>query len=497
MYIGLDIGTSGAKAALIGADGRVIASHHESYGFCNTAGGYRELDASRVWEAACACIAGAAGGKEALSITVSSLGEAIVPVDQGGQPLCAGITGTDVRGQAEFDELIRLAGEETLIRRTGQNLSVIYSANKILWLMRHQPQVYERAYKILTFQDYIIYRLTGEAVIDRSMACRTLLMDEGTNDWSAEMLKLTGIDSGKLSRIVPAGTIAGTLRKDAAARLGLPEGVRVVAGTHDHICNALGSGVVGAGDCANTVGTSEGLTAVLEKDWLNAESIGRCQISREPFAVDGLYNTVAWNNTSGVMLRWFALQMVQEMPKERLLDTFAKLNASMPETPTRLLALPHFSGAATPYMDPFSRGAVIGMTLDTTREEIYKALMEGANYELLLILESLRQAGLKSTQLVATGGALSPQLLQVKADILDMPVHTVGSRDTGTLGGAMLGAVALGHCGSLREAAERMVTAGPVYEPIEGNARVYRERMALYRGLYPALKDLNRQLSGG
>lgn len=492
--IGLDVGTSGVKASLFDETGRELAYHRVPYGFSNTDGGTRELDAERVWQAALSCLGSVAKAGAPASVTVSSLGEAIVPVDEDGKPLCPGITGTDIRGSAELEELKEKVGADRLIEITGQNLSVIYSANKILWLMRHRPALYERAYRILTFQDYVIFRLCKEAVIDRSMACRTMLMDQVDADWSEELLKLTGIDRKKLSRIVPAGTVAGVVREDLRTALSLPAGVKVVAGTHDHICNALGCGVLDPGDCSNTVGTTEGLTAVLEKEWLTADQIARCSISKEPFAVPGLYNTVAWSNTSGVLLRWFALQMAQEKPPEQLLQTFSMLNERMQQEPTGLLVLPHFSGAATPWMDERSKGAVIGLTLDTRREDLYKAIMEGANYELKLILECLEEAGLKTLRVVSSGGAATPKLLQIKADILGLCIDTVENENTGTMGSAMLGAVAVGGFDSLKEAAAAMVKPGRRYEPDPHRSAVYRERMAAYRSLYPAVREISHRL---
>ena len=166
MYIGLDIGTSGSKADLIDRNGNVLGSGHVSYGFSKTTGGYRELDAEAVWKAAIKCLYDAAAGKHVESITVSALGEAIVPIDREGNPVGPGIIGTDIRGIEELKEIEEAFGAKTLTDITGLNMSTIYSANKILWLKKHQPEIYKKAYKILTFQDYIIYRLCHKAVID-------------------------------------------------------------------------------------------------------------------------------------------------------------------------------------------------------------------------------------------------------------------------------------------------------------------------------------------
>ena len=290
MYIGLDIGTSGSKADLIDRNGNVLGSGHVSYSFSKTTGGYRELDAEAVWKAAIKCLYDAAAGKPVESITVSALGEAIVPIDREGNPVGPGIIGTDIRGIEELREIEEAFGAKTLTDITGLNMSTIYSANKILWLKKHQPEIYKKAYKILTFQDYIIYRLCHKAVIDYSMASRTLLFDINKNDWSDILLSWSGISREKLSCPVPAGDIAGELDSSLAEELNFPESVKIVTGTHDHVCNAIGSGVCESGSCSNTVGTTEGLTAVLERSALTTESIENYQISCEPFAVKNLFN---------------------------------------------------------------------------------------------------------------------------------------------------------------------------------------------------------------
>ena len=495
MYIGLDIGTSGSKADLIDKHGTVLGSGQVSYSFSKTAGGYRELDAQAVWEAAVKCLYEAASGQHVESITVSALGEAIVPIDREGRPVGPGITGTDIRGAEELKEIEEAFGIRVLTDITGLNMSTLYSVNKILWLKKHQPEIYHKAYKILTFQDYIIYRLCHEAVIDYSMASRTLLFDINKKDWSDELLSWSGINREKLACPAPAGREAGTLEGSLAEKLNLPKSVKIVTGTHDHICNTIGSGVCEAGICSNIVGTTEGLTAVLERSALSSESIENYQISCEPFAVAGLYNTVAWNNTSGVLLKWFVNQMVQEEKPEDIISTFAKMNAKMSTEPTDLFVLPHFSGAATPYMDSESRGAVLGLTLDTKREDIYKALMEGANYELAVILDDLQHAGLQLRKIVASGGAISPELLQIKADILGVPVYTVKNRQTGTLGGAILGSVVSGEYASIKEGIQAMVTENQVYEPDVRRNRIYREKFEIYKQIYPSIAEISHNIT--
>lgn len=494
MFIGLDIGTSGTKAALIDEKGTAVDLCQVPYGFSNTDCGYRELNGDTVWKAVKTCLQAVGAKHRVRTITVSALGEAVIPINRQGEPLNPGITGTDIRGAAQLSCLEAAVGRSRLTDITGLNLSTIYSANKLMWIREHKSRLYEHAWKFVTFQDFILYKLTGQSCMDYSMASRTLLFDVKNKKWSKEILKAAALDQEKLSEPVRAGTCAGVLIAAVAEELGLKRDVKVIVGTHDHICNAIGCGAVHYGDCANTVGTTEGLTAILERQQLHAETIEQYQISCEPFVVPSIYNTVAWSNTSGVLLKWFAVELLKKESNDEILSCYRQMNESMEPEPTRLLVLPHFSGAATPYMNPNAKGAIIGLTLHTRTEDIYKAIMEGTNLELSLILDCLRRTGLRVPEITATGGALSRQLLQIKADVLGIPVHTVKNQQTGTLGGAILGAVADGVYTDLFEAVKEMVVRADTYEPDKERNRFYKERRKHYRELYQRLKDINEDL---
>lgn len=494
MYIGLDIGTSGTKAALINESGATIKFHQVNYDFYNIKNGYRELDAVNVWNAVKTCLNMVGKSSYVKTITVSSLGEAIIPIDKLGNPLSPSITGTDVRGAEELERILSDVASEKLTDITGLNISTIYSANKICWLKKNNPEIYEKAWKIVTFQDYVIFRLTNSAIIDYSMASRTLLFDINNNKWSDELLSITGIEKNKLSKPVRAGTIVGNLKSGIAKELGFIGEVDVVVGTHDHICNAIGSGSINDGDCTNTVGTTEGLTYLLSGNQISTDAIGKYHISCEPFVLEEMYNTVAWINTSGVLLKWFVKEFIKDLENEELINAYTKLNKKMDEDPTNLLIMPHFSGAATPHMDSMSKGAILGLTLATKKEDIYKALIEGVNFELKLIIDCLKKAGYKISKLTATGGALSEQLLQIKADVLGQNVHTVENKQTGTLGGAIIGAVAIGDFNNITEAISSMVIEGKTFKPDSKKMNIYQKKASIYEGLYNKLAEINHEL---
>ena len=309
MHIGLDIGTSGTKAALV-SEGRIIKAASAKYGM-NTRGGYRELDAEEVWNAVMGCLQEIGKIGPVRSITVSSLGEAIIPADKNGKPLYGSITGTDARGIQQYKKLCRGIEPLRLAQITGVNPGALYSLCKISWLKENEPELWKKIEHVFTFQDFIVYRLCGAAAIDHSMASRTMLFDIEEKQWSKEISALADIDSGVMSEPFIAGTIVGRLKDSLAAELGIKGNPVIVLGAHDHISNAVGCGVCKVGWAADAYGTTEGITAVIDKRSLKADSIIRYGISREPFVQAGLYNTVAWNNTSGVLLQWFAQKMLQ------------------------------------------------------------------------------------------------------------------------------------------------------------------------------------------
>jgi xylulokinase len=493
MYVGLDVGTSSVKAAAYDDTGKELASHSKPFQLLTSEDGAKELDAQAVLASVLECLLYINTRAGAIkTISVSSLGEAIVFLDAEEKCISNIIVGTDVRGQKELQWLTEKVGAEKLIKITGVNLSVIYSVNKILWFKRNQPHIYRRAARICTVQDYIVGKLSGNYTIDYSMASRTMLFDVAHSEWSDELLSIAGIDKKLLSLPVLAGTPAGRVKPDIAEEIRASPAAVVLAGTHDHICNALGAGVIEKGWCSNTAGTTEGLTAIIGRTEIKPDVIHENQISFEPFVLNQTFNTVAWHNTSGALYRWFVENIGG--PREPGLNPYQDIEAKMSSKPSSLLVLPHFSGAATPYMDPQSRGAIVGLSVATKPEHIFQALVESANHELLMILDCLVKSDVLALHIVATGAALSPPVLKIKADILGLPIKTVCCKQTGTLGGAVIGAVSSGAYGAYNEAIAAMVKFDKEYFPDEAAHALYMEKHIIYTKLYRQLQNINREL---
>lgn len=488
-FIGLDVGTSGVKALCMDERGTVEKICRIGYGFRAAGKGTRELDPEEVWRAVCRCLKTVGGVGEIEAITVSSLGEAVIAADAEGNCLTGGITGTDERGRSFCTQFVEKAGRRKVTGITGLPASPLYSLGKILWMKERAPEIFERTRRIFAFQDFIVYRLCGVAAVDVSVASRTMLLDYRAGRWSPWMFEQAGIPMTLMSKVVKPGSIVGEMKQSLQRELGIKGKTRIVNGCHDHIANALGAGVCRPGESVNAAGTTEGITAVIRPGVLDAGRIEAYQVSCEPFAVAGLYNTVAWSNASGSVLKWFV---------ERILgggeDLYEKLDQSIKYRPSPAMALPHFAGAATPYMNDHSKGALLGLTLEADREEIYQALVEATQMELCLIYSCLQDAGVSIDRITATGGATSKEILQLKADILGREVYTVDCRETGAAGSAMLGATACGVYESAEQAASCMVREKECFIPDMERHKMYEDRQKIYNRIYGQLESIHEKI---
>lgn len=497
MFLGIDIGTSGIKSTIVDLMGSIKAHVYyplTTYGMKEKK---RELDPLEVGEKvleAVEAVLNQAKTSDITLITIASLGEAIVPISADGRVLMNSIVGSDSRGGEELEWLIHQLDEKVLTDITGLNLSYIYSLNKILYIKRHYPEIHDQVWKYMCFTDYTGYLLTGEAKIDYAMASRTMAFDIHKKEWSKQILDAAGIDAEYFSRPVQGGEIIGKLSNNLSRRLGLGNNIPVMAGSHDHIFNALGAGAVFPGICSNIVGTTEGITTVLKKP-MSSDSISRNNISCQPFVRPNIFNTVAWHNTAGAMVNWY-IDIFFRNSENKKNELLQSLNKTLDTMPSPIMILPHFAGATARYMDEKAKGGIIGLSLNTTKEEIYKGILEGSAYECRVIIDCILEAGIPIEKIIISGGGSNSLLwLKIKANILGMPVYKSAFSDTGAVGGAILGAVVTGVYGSLKEAYEQMIPQGEKIEPDMKYHEIYEERFLEYKELYTKLKSINHKLS--
>ncbi len=501
-FMGVDIGQTGCKVLAFDARGRPVGSAYREYPLISPQPGWAELDSQQVialCKEAITEVAVEVGRRDPVSaIAVASQGESFTVVGANDEFLCNGMITSDTRAREQVADLTDTIGLEKLYQITGHSPHTMFTLFKLAWLRENRPAILDQAAKILCYEDLLSYELTGEAVTDYSIAGRTMLFDVRAREWSGEILGQIGLGPEVLPRPEPSGHVVGTVRSSLASELGLPPGVQVVAGGHDQPCGALGAGVVGPEVAMYATGTVECISPAFDRLVLN-DTLRDANLATYHHVVPGLYFTVAFNLTGGNLLRWFRDEFgVEEtrLAHEGGRSVYDLLLEQIPDQPTSVLVLPHFVATGTPYFDTAPTGALIGLSLATTRGEFIKALLEGVTYEMRLNVNILRKAGVGIAELRAIGGgAKSAAWMQIKADIMDIPIVSMNVSEAAGMGAAMLAAVGSGAIETIDEAVEEWVHPQRVFEPERNRARLYEERFAVYRELYHALRPLGTEMA--
>lgn len=463
MLAGIDVGTTGCKCTVYHESGTAVREAYEEYPSRTDTEG-RELNPMQVW----ACVRKvmhrtARPGECWDAVGVSSFGEAVALLDENDMPVMNTLLYADSRGKEECRRLEEKAGRDYIQRVTGLNPHEQYSVPKLMWIQEHEPGLYEKARHIFLYGDYIVYMLTGEKRIDHSLASRTMAFDVEKKQWDGKIFQAAGIDPEKMSVPVETGTAAGRMKKALMDELGIRGKGIVAVGCHDQIAAACGAGVFSDGTAVNGSGTVECITPVFsgEKDRAAMMEGNYCRV---PYLIPGTYVTYAYTLTGGALLKWYRDHLAaQEADRARACgqSPYEVFNRKLSQSPTGLLILPHFAGAATPYTDSESKGAILGLTLETEKETIYQALMEAVGFEMKLNMERLSRAGIRADRLYACGGgARSEGWLQIKTDILGIPICSLGDVQAGIMGCVMMAGVAGGIYRDLQEAAACCVKEG-------------------------------------
>jgi len=487
--LGIDVGTSGCKAAVYAEDGELLAAAYAEYDIRHPQPGYAELDALEVWGIVQRLITQVANSS-VRALCVSSMGEAVVPVTIGLQVLAPSLLNFDRRGEEFLAELSEKLPPRRLYPLNGNTLGNQYSLTKLLWIQRHQPAIYEQADLFLHWSGFIAFMLGAEPAVDYSLANRTLLFDLDRGDWSPELLALSGIDGAKLPRVVPSGTIVGTLSAGVARAVGLPAGIPIAAGAHDQNANALGCGVVEEGQAVYGMGTYTCITPVYRRRIDPALMLAR-GLNTEHHAVPGRYVSFIYNQ-GGALLKWYrdtfaALEKQQAAATER--DLYAELIREIPAQPSPLLVLPHFIPTGPPDFISNSAGVLLGLKLETTRGEILKGILEGSVYYLKECVDTLPSAGIQIRDFRAVGGgSKSDAWVQLSADIFGVPFVRPRVTEAGTLGAAILAGLGAGVFQSVEQGVAQLVRLERTFEPDPARAAGYAANYERYKLLWPLLK---------
>lgn len=489
--MGLDIGSTGCKAMAFAEEGRPLGYAYREY---PKAAGETSLDARVLWQAVEEVVQEVAATTPGIrALSVSSFGESFVPVDRQGQPLCPIVMYTDDRALAQCGRLEEAFAQGGYASTVGAWPHVMYSLPKMAHLVQEQPGLAAQVWKYLLVEDYVLYRLTGEAVTDYSMAARTMAFDVKRHAWADEVLALSGVEAARMAQPLPSGAAVGPILPDRAGRLGLPQDCLVVTGGHDQVCAAVGAGVLAGGRAVNGMGTVECVTPVFDHPVLE-EAFLRQHYVCVPHAQPGKYVTYAFSFSGGAILTWFRDAFMRHRKAEAQaagVSLYTLLEREAPQEPTQLVVIPHFAGSGTPDMRTTHRGGVLGLTLGTSSGDLYRALMEGVAYEMAYNLDCLARQGVTVGRLDAVGGgARSRMWLHIKADLTGLPVVPLQVEEAGLTGTAMLAATALGEYRDLPQAAAAFVRE---QEPILPDPHRHEQYQAGYARFAEARAWMTRQ----
>jgi len=489
---GLDIGTTGCKCTVMTPDGNIVSTEYRDYASSRTAGAH-EIDAEAIWEAAKDVIRGAcaASPEPVTALTVSSFGESCVLLDEDDKVLAPVMLYTDPRGQAQCRELGSKLGAGKVFDMGGQPLHVMFTLPKLMYVRETQPVLYDKIRAVLPIHSFVIRRLCGESATDVSLASRTMLFDIRTLSWSETLLAAGGVDKALLPSVLQPGGQAGRIRRSLAEGLHLPTDARIVVGCQDQIAAAIGAGTLRAGAAVNGSGTVECLTPVFDRIPADMSKMAEYGFAVVP-AYHGLYVTYAFIFTGGALLQWFRDRFAagaEAGARAAGMSVYAYLDGQVEPGPGGLLALPHFAGAATPYMDSAATGAIVGLTLEHGVRDVYRALLEGVAYESRVNLEHLGQVGIPVERLrSAGGGAKSRVWTQIKADVLNRPIETLASAETGAVGSLILAGLAVGEYKTLEEGMS-LVKTKELFMPSPDRGR-YDAAYEKYTRLYQAVREV-------
>lgn len=495
--LGLDIGTSGAKALLCDARGGAVVTATAEYPLSQPRPLWSEQEPADWWDGARAALRevlrrAGVGGAQVAALGLTGQMHGATFLDARDAVIRPALLWNDQRTAAECAEIAERVGAARLIAIAGNPALTGFQAPKILWLRNHEPANYARIARVLLPKDYIRLRLTGQYAADASDAAGTLLLDLRARDWSDEILGALEIPRAWLPRVAEGPEVTGGLLPEVAADLGLPAGLPVVAGGGDNAAAAVGTGVVRGGVVSSSIGTSGVLFAHAETIALDPQG----RLHTFCHAVPGKYHLMAVTLSAGGSLQWFRNTLRGLGLPGLGYDDLAALAAGAPVGAEGLLFLPYLSGERTPHLDPLARGAFVGLTTRHTAAHMARAVMEGVVYSLRDGLEIMRGLGLPVGEIRATGGGgKSPLWRQLQADIYGAPVATLAAEEGPAYGAALLAGVGAGVFADVGDAVGRCVAVAGVTEPDPAARERHEAIYPIYRGLYPALRESMARLA--
>ena len=493
--LGVDVGTGGTRALIMGRDGRVFASataEHEP--FASPHPGWAEQRPEDWWRAAGIAIQKALAKGQLRSEQISCIGfsgqmHGAVMLDASGDVVRPALIWCDVRTEKQCHELTERIGAEQLIRLTCNPALANFTVTKLLWTRENEPENWKRVRSVLLPKDYVRFRLTGEKATDVADASGTLLLNVARRQWSAEVLQAAEIDRSLLSALYESMEICGKVSAKGAEATGLSVGTPVVAGAGDQAAGAIGMGIVAPGAVSATIGTSGVVFAATDRPAMDAKG----RLHTFCHAVPERWHVMGVTQAAGLSLRWFRDQFACT-PAVDGRDPYEQLTAeaaTVPPGADGLLWAPYLMGERTPHLDPAARGVLAGLTASHSRAHVIRAILEGVAFslkdtfnifgEMKVPVKNIRLGG---------GGARSPLWRQIQADVYGQEVEIVEAEEGAAFGAAILAGVGSGMWPSVDAACDSVVRVVERVSPIPANVAVMHAAGNAYRRIYPAMKSV-------
>ena len=477
--VGLDVGTTGVKAIAIAPDGELVARVEREYALSTPRPGWAEQDPEDWWNAAQAALAEVSQSRHVAGIGLSGQMHGLVCLDAADRVIRPAILWNDQRTAVECVELEEGVGLERLIELTGNRALTGFTAPKLLWLRRHEPDAYARVARIMLPKDYVRLRLTGEWATDVADASGTLLLDVGRRTWSAEVLDALELSRAWLPPLLESAELAGRTSPSDTVSQGIP----VAAGAGDQPAAALGVGIDRPGPLSIVLGTSGVVLAALPEYTHEP----RARVHTFCHAVPGAWQAMGVMLSAAGSLRWLRDTVAPDTPYDALV---AEAD-DWPAGAEGLLFAPYLAGERTPHADPDARGAFVGLALRHDRGALVRAVLEGVAFGLRDTLELIGALGVDtSVGRVSGGGARSRSWLRIVASVLGIPLELTESEEGSAFGAALLGGVSGGVFADVHDAVERAVRVREVVNPDPSWQAAYDDLYPSYRALYPAVKGV-------
>lgn len=493
--LGIDIGTTNVKSVLFTLDGSILTQESAEYLTFFPQSGWAEQDSEQWWEATVKTISQITSmfktdKHEIAAVGISSQAPTILPLDVKGNPLRNALIWMDRRSEKECDFLRQKIGEVKIKEITGNRIDPYFALPKLLWLKKNEPDLLKNTHKILQCNGYVNYKLTGCFSIDKVHASLSQMYNINKNKWSQELCQQCKISPEILPEVYECTDIIGTVSKKAAAITGLSEGVPVIAGTVDGSAAAIEAGVVDSGEAVEMTGTSTVL--LVDSDiWRNNKSLTTMYHGFGDHCL--IFGAIS---STGACLKWFRDQLgdTEKKTAQKLnLDIFElmDLEASKVEVGAgNLLFLPYMMGERSPIWDSYARGMFIGLTLNTTRKQIIRAILEGTSFALYHNLKEVNKLGMKVNELKAVGGGSNSDLwLKIKASMLNMPISVPETSTGAPFGVAILAGIGIKLYNNVRDIIKKSTKIKKVIVPDSIWHEHYAELFEVYLNIYKHTKN--------